>query len=106
MDGAGSVRYSMSIIRFQEEFDHVETPTKGSPVYVYCTGPGCQYVIGKWDQSTERPANPAEWDGRVMIPARTVTELVCRLLQRADYYDVESIQDALESYHTDWMDGL
>jgi hypothetical protein len=24
----------------------------------------------------------------------------------ADYYDVDRVQDALESYHTDWMDGL
>jgi len=96
----------MSIIRFAEEFDHVETPTKGSPVYVYCTGPGCQYVIAEWDQSNDRPENPAEWDGRVSVPARTMTELLCRLLHRADYYDIDGIQEAMESSHTDWMDGI
>lgn len=96
----------MSILRFAEQFDYVETPTKGSPVYVYCTGPGCQYVIAEWDQSTERPGNPAEWDGRVRVPARTMTEFVCRVLRRAEYADVDGVREAMESYHTEWMDGF
>jgi hypothetical protein len=95
----------MSVIRFTEPFEYIETPTNGSPVYVYLTGPGCQYRIATWDQTKDRPGCPAEWDGDATVPARTMTECICRLLHRADYYDVEGVQEALETYHRDWMDG-
>lgn len=95
----------MSIIRFAAEFEYVETPTQGSPVYVYGTGPGCQYLIARWDQSTAYPGSPADWAGEVRVPARTMTELVCRLLERADYDDIDGVREALERHHRDWMDG-
>jgi hypothetical protein len=95
----------MSVIRFTQEFDHVETPSKGSPLYVYRTGPGCRYGVGVWDQHRECPEGPHEWHGRAQIPARAMTELVCRLLRRAEYVDVDGVATALEAYHRDWMDG-
>ena len=96
----------MSIIRFAAEFEYVETPRAGSPVYVYQRGLGCQYLIARWNQAEPYPESPMDWDGEVAVPARAMTEVICRVLARADYADIDSVRDALEAYHRDWMNGL